>query len=147
MKKIITLLLLFVTVFAFNGCSSDDDASAPIDTYLKGKWHSYKAVVSAQNQSVEVDVTQTNQYSQFYYEAYFKDYTVDMSYYNYENNVSSRWVTETDNYRISGNVITIYDNQNAIDFIYNPQNRTMYMRIASETAEYGLMTIFIYFRK
>ena len=85
--------------------------------------------------------------SQFYYEAYFKDYTVDMSYYNYENNVSSRWVTETDNYRISGNVVTIYDNQNAIDFIYNPQNRTMYMRIASETAEYGLMTIFIYFRK
>ena len=70
-----------------------------------------------------------------------------MSYYNYENNVSSRWVTETDNYRISGNVVTIYDNQNAIDFIYNPQNRTMYMRIASETAEYGLMTIFIYFRK
>ena len=27
MKKIITLLLLFVTVFAFNGCSSDDDYS------------------------------------------------------------------------------------------------------------------------
>ena len=25
MKKIITLLLLFVTVFVFNGCSSDDD--------------------------------------------------------------------------------------------------------------------------
>lgn len=77
-------------------------------SYLKGKWYSYKAVVSANNQSVEVEVSKTNQYSQFYYEADFRDNNqVDMSYYNVDNNTSTRWTTETDSYSIKGDVITI----------------------------------------
>ena len=142
------MIAMLLAVLSFNACSGNDDDEMPIDSYLKGKWYSYKAVVSAQNQSVEVDVTKTNQYSQFYYEAVFRDNNqVDMSYYNIENNTSARWATETDSYSVKGDVITVYDSKNAVDFIYNPKDKNMYMRVAGNTDELGWTTIFIYLKK
>lgn len=142
------IIAMLLAVISFNSCSSDDNNEIPIDSYLKGKWYSYKAVVSANNQSVEVEVSKTNQYSQFYYEADFRDNNqVDMSYYNVENNTSTRWTTETDSYSIKGDVITIYDSKDAIDFFYSPKEKNMYMRIAGNVDGVGWTTIFIYFRK
>jgi len=151
MKKIKSygmMIAMLLAVLSFNACSGDDDSEMPIDSYLKGKWHSYKAVVSAQNQSVELDVTKTNQYSQFYYEAVFKDNNkVDMSYYNVDNNSLSRWTTETDSYSVNGDVVTVYDSTSAIDLMYSPKEKNMYMRIAGNVDRIGWTTVFIYFRK
>jgi hypothetical protein len=141
------MIALLFSALSFNACSSDDD-EVSIDSYLKGKWHSYKAVVSAQNQSVDLEVTKTGQYSQFYYEAVFKDGNkVDMSYYKVDDNTASRWETETGSYSVNGDVITVYDEEGAIDFFFNPKEKNMYMRVAGEVENIGYTTVFLYFRK
>lgn len=141
------MIALLFSALSFNACSSDDD-EVSIDSYLKGKWHSYKAVVSAQNQSVDLEVTKTGQYSQFYYEAVFKDGNkVDMSYYKVDDNTASRWETETGSYSVNGDVITVYDEKGAIDFFFNPKEKNMYMRVAGEVENIGYTTVFLYFRK
>ena len=141
------MIALLFTALSFNACSSDD-GEVSIDSYLKGKWHTYKAVVSAQNQSVDLDITKTGQYSQFYYEAVFKDGNkVDMSYYKVDDNTASRWETETDSYSIKGDIVTIYDEKDAIDLFFSPKEKNMYMRVAGEVENVGYTTVFLYFRK
>jgi len=141
------MIPLLLVALSFNACSSDDDEIINIDSYLKGKWYSYKAVVSAQDKSVDIAVTKTGQYSQFYYEMLFRDDNkVDFSFYKVDNYVSS-WETETDSYSINGDVVRIYDDNEAIDFFYNPKEKTMYMRVAGEVEYVGYTTIFLYFRK
>ena len=93
-------LLVFAMLFTVS-CGSDDDDDISIDNYLIGKWHTFKAVVSAQNQSVDLDITKTGTYSQFYFEAVFNtNNKVDMSYYKVDANNASRWETETENYSL-----------------------------------------------
>ena len=140
------LASLFVAVFTLSACGDDDESI--FDSYLIGKWHSYKAVVSAQNKSVELDVTKTGKYSQFYYEAVFKSGNkVDMSYYKVDENKASRWQTESGNYSVKDNIVTIYDEEDAIDFFYDSNNKSMYMRVADEVEDIGYTTVFLYFKK
>lgn len=141
------LLFLITVLPIITSCGSDDE-DISIDNYLIGKWHTYKAVVSAQNQSVDLDVTKTNQYSQVYYEAVFmSNYKVVFSYYELDENKVSRWHSETLSYSVKGDVITVYDDEGAIYFFYNSKDKTMYIRLADEVNNIGYTTVFIYFRK
>lgn len=141
------LLFLITVLPIITSCGSDDE-DISIDNYLIGKWHTYKAVVTAQNQSVDLDVTKTNQYSQVYYEAVFmSNYKVVFSYYEVDENKVSRWHSETLSYSVKGDVITVYDDEGAIYFFYNSKDKTMYIRLADEVNNIGYTTVFIYFRK
>lgn len=146
LKKYGMMMLLLLVALSFNACG-DDEEEISIDTYLRGKWHTYKAVISAQNQSVDIDVSKTGQYSQLYREVVFKDGNkVDMSCY-IEDNYASRWETETGTYFVKGNVVTIYDEESSIDFFFDPHEKNMYMRVAGEVESIGYTTVFLYFRK
>ena len=141
-------MLFLLVAISFNACSNDDDEVININSYLKGKWHTYKVVVSAQNQAVDIDVTKTGMYSQFYYEMVFRDGNkVDMSYYKVDDNTTSRWMTETNSYSINGDIVTVYDGNDAIDFFYSPQEKNIYMRFAGEVENIGYTTVFLYLRK
>lgn len=143
------IIVLLFTALSFNACSSDDDIEiANLESYIKGKWHSYRAVVSANNESIEVPVTKTGQYSAFYWEIIFKEGNkVDMSYYEEDTNGNSRWMTETNSYSVKGDVVTIYDSENSIDFIFDPGSKTMYMRAAGQVDNIGYTTVFIHLCK
>ena len=85
--------MILLPLFLFTACGDDDDSVA-MESYIIGKWHSYKAVVSANNQSVDLDVSKTGQYSVFYYEMTFKnDNTVILGYYEVDKNQMSSWKT------------------------------------------------------
>lgn len=142
------MLFMILSALSLSSCSNDDDDDILIDSYLKGKWHSYKVMVSAQNITTDLDITKYNQYSQFYYETFFKDNNiVDFSYYNLENNISSRWITETYTYSVKDDVVTIYDSNDAIDFIYNSKEKNMYMRLSFYDKDNVWTTLFVYFCK
>ena len=143
------MIVLLFTALSFNACSSDnDDEIVSLESYIKGKWRSYKAVVSANNESVEVEVTKTGQYSAFYWEITFKEGNkVETSYYQEDSNGNSRWLTETNNYSVKGDVVTVYDSENAIDFIFDQRSKTMYMRAAGQVENIGYTTVFIHIRK
>lgn len=140
------MMALLFAALSFSACSSDD-AEEDIDTYLKGKWYSYKAVVSAQNRTVDLDVSKTGQNSQLYYETVFKDGgKLDMSYYRVVDAVSS-WVTESGTYSVNGNIVTLDDGQSTMDAFYNPKEKNLYIRLAANVENIGYTTVFIYFRK
>lgn len=141
------MVALLLTALSFSACSSDDDEEEYIDTYLKGKWYSYKAVLSRPDGTAEVEVSRTGKFSQLYFEAVFKDGgKVDCSYYEVSDNGLSSWRTETNSYSLDGNTITIYDAKESIDFFYNPKEKNAYMRIAGNVNGIAY-TVFIYFRK
>lgn len=145
-KKYGMMVMLLLVALSFNSCG-DDDEEISIDSFLRGKWHAYRAVVSAQNKSVDIDVTKTGQYSAFYRELIFRDGNkVDMSYYK-DDDYASRWETETGSYVVNGNVITIYDDEGSLDLFYNPHEKNMYLRVAAEVESIGYTTVFLYFRK
>ena len=142
------MIALLFTALSFNACSSDDDnEDVNVESYIKGKWRSYKAVVSANNQTVELDVTKTGQYSAFYWEVTFKDGNkVEMSYYEESSN-GNKWLTETDSYTVRGDVITIADSENSADFIFDQSSKTMFLRISGQVENVGYTTVFIHLRK
>lgn len=136
--------LVFFIIF-MTSCGNDD---VVLDDYLTGNWYSYKAEVMASGQSEKVNVSKTGQYSQFYYEVTFKDNNkVEFSYYQVDENSISKWTTETLSYSKNGDVVTIYDGTESIDFMFNAKDKSLYMRLADNTGKYGYITVFIYFRK
>lgn len=142
------MVALLLTALSFNACSSDDEEEEDIGTYLKGKWYSYKAVISRPDGKVEVEVSKTGQFSQIYYEAVFKDGgKVDCSYYKVGESGLSSWETETNSYSLNGNTVKLYDENESIDFFYNPKEKNAYMRVAANVAGVGYTSIFIYFKK
>lgn len=145
-KMIRNLFFLVSTMIFIVSCGGDDEVD--LDNYLTGKWHSYKAVVSAQNKSIDVNVSKTGKNSQFYYEVVFKsDNKVELSYYEVDDNMASRWKTDTGSYSVNGDVVTVYDENASIDFMYNSKDKTMYMRAAGEVEDVGYTTVFLYFKK
>ncbi len=147
-KRLSIFLTVLLATLMFGACSSDNDDPVSIDTYLLGKWYSYKAVVTAQNQSVELDITKNGQYSVSYLEIVFKDdKTVSVSGYQTDENGLSKWVTEEGTYSVNGNVVTIYDETGSTDLFFMPNEKNMYFRLVLNDENLGEVTTFVYLRK
>ncbi len=147
-KRLSIFLTVILATLMFGACSSDNDAPVSIDTYLKGKWYSYKAVVTVQNQSVELDITKNGQYSVSYLELVFKDDNiVSVSGYQTDENGLSKWVTEEGTYSVNGNIVTINDGTTSTDLFFMSNEKTMYFRGVINDENYGQITTFIYLRK
>lgn len=144
-KTFLLILILTLGLVGISSCSDDND-DVNIETYIKGKWCSYKAEISANNKTVNLKVSRTGEYSDFYYEFVFKDNNkVENSYYENVANQNSRWKTETDTYSIKGDVVTIYDGRNFMDLFV--KGKSLYIRTAVNVENIGYATVFVYLRK
>jgi hypothetical protein len=146
--KLYGLLIALLSSMLFVTSCSNDDEDVDINTYIKGKWYSYKASVSDKNGTTDADISKTGKLSLVYYEFLFKeDNIVDFSYYKDDVNKMSKWVTETLQYSIKGDVVTLYDSSGSMDLFFNENERSLYLRIAGDSSNGDYKTIFIYLRK
>ena len=144
-QTFVLISIISLGLIGFNSCSDDDD-DVNIESYIKGKWCSYKADISANNKTVKLNISRTGEYSVFYYEFEFKDNNkVVVSCYEDVENHNSRWKTETCTYTIKGNVVTVYDGQNYTDLFV--KGKSLYIRSSGYVDDIGYTTVFVYLRK
>lgn len=125
MKQLKTLsifMLMALMIAAFASCSKDDDnEDFNLNTYIVGTWHSYKITVYVQGgqysgQSVDAEISKTGQYSESYVELTFKEGgQARMGAYKKNDNGVMNWYEENGTYYISGDVVTITDNNGEDD--------------------------------
>ena len=141
------LIALLSTLIMFTGCSKDED-DAPLESYIIGRWHSYKATVFLNGEKHEMEITKTGLLSLAYCEVNFKNgKNCDMSVYVEDSNHISHWETDHCTYSISSNVITITDSKGETgQLFYDPNEKVIYLRSALHNTN-GYTTTFIYFRK
>lgn len=75
MKKILSYVLLMMSTFVLlTSCDKDDDNfdNVNVSDYIIGTWHSYKIVGHWNNQTIESEVTKTNEFSVSYGEITFR---------------------------------------------------------------------------
>lgn len=152
MKKILnhTLAILLVIFGAVSLCScgDDDDDDIVLESYIIGKWHSYKYVFHMNGESKTMDISKTGPYSSIYFEYDFKsDNTMIGGYWEQDEFHASHWVHGNCIYSVRGNEVRTKDSGGTImDLTFNPNDRTLYIR-SSQNIQGDQVTSYIYFKK
>lgn len=145
------LLLLVIACTTFSACGDDDDddfSKEGLKTYVVGKWHSYKGVVTANGERGTVDITKNGDFSEAYFEIDFlNNGNAVFSAWAQDPNGLSRWTQEDCTYQVQNNEVIIRDSSGeAISLSFDSKERTLYFRVVSQA--YGTqMTVFVYLRK
>ncbi len=140
------LMALMMPLLVFNACG-DDDEDVELDTYIVGKWKTYKLKVSLNDEEKTFDITKTGNYSTYYFELDFKSNgIVSVSSYETDKETNiSEWVTEDCQYTLGDGVVNIHREGNTIQLILDGNN--LYFRSSEYDEVYGLATMFFYFKK
>lgn len=110
MKKGFYILLMGLVLLTAMSCGKDDTDTVPVplERYILGTWYSYKMDAYANGQKAEIDITKNNEYSSVYIEMTFRDDNiVDMGYWLPNDDGTSRWTTESDDYYIHNTIVQI----------------------------------------
>lgn len=149
--KFLSMLMLAMAMPLLVSCGGDDDEE-PLENVIVGKWHSYKATISAANFKKTVDVTQNGENAAFYMEATFSSNgTVVVKGWNDdENNQTMYWGTEEKFvYTIHGNDLSLTaENGEKIGAKYYPKDKyIIWTMLVKDKYSDGLITSNLYFKK
>ena len=173
MKKGFYILLMGLVLLTAMSCGKDDTDTVPVplERYILGIWHSYKMDAYANGQKAEIDITKNNEYSSVYIEMTFRDDNiVDMGYWLPNDDGTSRWTTESDDYYIHNNIVQICeqldnDSENGwnndlsfettaggssdsetVTMMFDNASKNLYVRISTTTNGTNVV-VNLYFRK
>ena len=171
MKKGFHILLMGLVLLTAMSCGKDDTDTVPVplERYILGTWHSYKMDAYANGQKAEIDITKNNEYSSVYIEMTFRDDNiVDMGYWLPNDDGTSRWTTESDDYYIHNNIVQIceqLDNDSedgwnndlsfettagadseTVTMMFDNASKNLYVRISTTTNGTNVVSN-LYFRK
>ncbi|MBP5374731.1 MAG: lipocalin family protein [Bacteroidaceae bacterium] len=133
LKNLSIFMLVALMAATFASCSKDDDdANFDLNSYIIGTWHSYKATIYIQGgpysgKSADIEVNKTGQYSQSYVEFTFKDGgQMRMGAFQKDDNGIINWTEENGTYYISGDIITLRDNDGeTVNIVFDPKNKDL----------------------
>ena len=147
--KVLLLLVIACTTLCACGDDDDDDFSQDrLKSYVIGKWHSYKGVVTAGGERETVNITKTGDFSGAYFEIEFQnDGTAVFYAWMQDSNGLSRWSNENCTYQVQNNEVLLRDTSGEIlSLSFDSKEKALYYRVVSQ--EYGTqMTVFVYLRK
>lgn len=146
--------VLFLLVFActtFSACGDDDDdefTQESLKSYVIGKWHSYKGVVSANGARESVEITKNNDFSAAYFEIEFQNNgTAVFHAWVPDANGLSRWSQENCTYQVQNNEVLLRDSSGEdISLSFDSKEKALYFRVVSQYYDTP-MTVFVYLRK
>lgn len=102
-----TFVMIAFAAFSFSSCKSDDE-EVPLESYIKGSWHSYKGVAKVAGESETVDISKSGTYYFAYAEMDFHDGGQAIYRgYDLDSNGVPKWVVENVSYRTEGNTVTV----------------------------------------
>lgn len=145
------LLLLVIACTTFSACGDDDDDDFSQDglkSYVIGKWHSYKGVVTANGERETVDITKNGDFSAAYFEIDFQNNGTACFYaWTQDSNGLSRWSQENCTYQVQNNEVLLIDSSGeTVSLSFDSKEKALYFRVVSQA--YGTqMTVFVYLRK
>lgn len=125
MKQIKTIslwLLLAMLLPVVSSCSSDDDDSVDLKTYIVGTWRSHKGTVYYMGETNSVPIDKTGALYMAYWEMTFRaNGTMTIAFWKPEE--FTTWMEETATYTITGDVITITDDEGEkTDLVFKDRN-------------------------
>lgn len=102
-----TFVMIAFAAFSFSSCKSDDE-EVPLESYIKGSWHSYKGVAKVAGKSETVDISKSGTYYFAYAEMDFHDGGQAIYHgYDLDSNGVPKWVVENVSYVTEGNTVTV----------------------------------------
>ena len=145
------LLLLVIASTTFCACGDDDDddfRSNGLETYIIGKWHSYKGVVTAYGERETVDITKNGDFSEAYLEIDFQKNGKAVIYaWAQDSDGFSRWANENCTYQVQGDEVILRDTSgDTVSLSFDSKEKALYYRVVSEMNS-TQMTVFVYLRK
>jgi len=145
------LLLLVIACTSFSACSDDDDDDYiynRLDTYIIGKWHSYKGVVTMNGEKETTEITKNGEYSAAYFEIEFKNDKTAMFYaWTQDPNGLSRWSQEKCTYQVQNDEVILRDSEGeTVSLSYDSKEKALYFRAFNQDYD-TQMTVFVYLRK
>lgn len=148
MKFWSSLMLIIVLVSFVTACGDDEDTPVSLNSYIVGNWHSFKFSSTVGQNSGEGAIDKTGAYSQLYYEMSFKnDGKMSVSYWKENTSGISSWVTESSTYIVNGNSVTISDGEGSMDLYFDSNQKLLYARVSTKDSTFGVITVYVYFRK
>jgi len=119
------LLLMVLTMSVFTGCTKDDDEdNEELLATIVGTWHTYKFSGTVDGETREESLSKDGDYPELYMEVEFrKDNTITMST-TYP--LSGKWVSIQGKYSISGNKVTLTDNDGDVVLTYDSSQKVLF---------------------
>ena len=145
------LLLLVIASSTLCACGDDDDDDFnynSLNSYIIGKWHSYKGVVSAEGEKETVQISKTGEFSAAYYEIDFQNNGTAIFYaWIQDQNGLSQWTQVKSSYQVQNDQVLLRDSSGeTLSFTFDSKEKALYMRAVTDY--YGIQaTVFIYLRK
>lgn len=145
------LLLLVIACTTFSACGDDDDDDFnqdSLNSYIIGKWHSYKGVVTANGERETIDITKNGDFSAAYLEIDFQENGAAIFYaWAQDSNGLSRWSHDNCTYQVQNREVLLRDSSGEILYLsYDSKEKALYFR--GVTQNNGTeVTVFVYLRK
>ena len=144
---VVTLLLVIFAAMSFSSCS-DDDEDVVLESFIIGKWHSYKVTFYGYGEPETFNISKDGDWSMVYYEFDFQnDGNVIWYMWVSDDNGMSHWVKSKCMYQIIGDEVRIRDSAGGISSLsYNSKEKNLFLRHVSQYNG-SQTTLFLYFRK
>lgn len=143
LNKFVIVITLFVALFSFNACSSDDD-SGNLEEYVLGTWYTYKCVVYAQGEKYDIEVSKNGQYSNDYFEFKFdKNGNATVGYWDVDENGMSSWFVNNVTYVIKDDIVELNNGVSVLTLVYDKSEKALYYRYYQSSDGYA----YLYMRK